>query len=155
MSNKPTARVVGTLPDGTILLEDPEALGAIAAVEAHNYHIHKKNCELTFSTQANRVQHFVSRIKERGDDPMNVVITLINVDDPHGGPLADILMPGINWQHFRDQGQVPYARGLAERQGIQNILGTIDSLAAKKLKNIQGIACVVVDWGVADVFPCC
>src|SRR6185436_4774477 len=56
------------------------------------------------------------------DDPTAVaVVVLLNVDDVHGGPIADMLMPGHNWQEIRDRGEVPFARGLAMRSGIQNL----------------------------------
>jgi hypothetical protein len=151
MSEEPTARIVGELPDGTVLMEDPAADGMIAAVETHNRIINKKNCGRTLIEQCDRVQHFVNRIKERGDDPRDVVITLIRVDDPHGGPLADALMPGMNWQLFRDRGEAPYARGLAGREFIQDALELFDPEAAKKLR-LMHIACVVIDHGVAEVF---
>lgn len=154
MSDEPTARIVGQTEDGTLIMDDPTAEGVIAAVESHNYRINKQNCELTFIEQKERVQHFVDRMHERGDDPQKVIITLINVDDPHGGPIADILMPGMDWQQFRDQGLTPYARGLAGRESIEEILEMFDSHAAKQSKTIGGIACVVIDHGVAAVFPC-
>jgi hypothetical protein len=152
MSDEPTARIVGELPDGTVLMEDPEAEGVIAAVEEHNRRVNKENCKRTLSAQYDRVRHFVTRIKERGDDPREVVITLINVDDPHGGPLADILMPGVDWQQFRDRGETPYARGLAGREGIEEALKLFDPEAAEKLRDVEDIACVVIDHGVAEVF---
>ena len=80
------------------------------------------------------------------------VIVLLSVDDVHGGPLADVLMPGFNWQEIRDRGEVPFARGLAMREGIQKALGTFDKEAAKKLRGMNDVAVVVVDHGVAEVF---
>lgn len=154
MSDERFAKVVGQTEDGTLIIEDPAAEGMIAAVEAHNYSIGKHNCKVTFDSQRERVDHFVSRIKERGDDPKDVLITLINADDPKGRPLADALMPDTDWNQFRSNGEIPFARGLAGREGIQEILYDIDEEAAKKLKHIDGIACVVIDSGVAETFSC-
>lgn len=77
---------------------------------------------------------------------------ILNVDDVHGGPLADALMPGHNWQEIRDCGEVPFARGLAMRDGIQNAISAFDEEAATKLKDMTDVAVVVVDRGVAEVF---
>jgi len=82
----------------------------------------------------------------------DAVITVINVDDVHGGPIADALMPGFNWQEIRDRGEVPFARGLAMREGVQGLLGTFDKEAADKLRNMTDVAVVVVDHGVAEIF---
>ena len=130
---------------GQLVLDDPDAVAVIHAVEKHN-------CRNTFELNADRVVHFKNRLAERGMTADQAVIVLLNVDDVHGGPLADVLMPGYNWQEIRDKGEVPFARGLAMRDGIQGALGTFDKEAAKKLKGMTDVAVVVVDHGVAEVF---
>ena len=131
--------------DGQLVLDDPVAVAVISAVEKHN-------CRNTLELNADRVEHFKRRLTERGMTPDQAVIVLLNVDDVHGGPLADALMPGHNWQEIRDKGEVPFARGLAMRDGIQEALGIFDKDAATKLKNMNDVAVVVVDHGVAEVF---
>jgi hypothetical protein len=138
------ARVV-ELPDGSLALDDPTAVAMITAVD-------KYNCKSVFDAQNDRVQHFVGRMKALGKSPQDVVIVLINADDVHGRHLADILMPGYNWQEYRDRGEVPFARGLAARDGIEEALAVIDQDAALKLKKQRGISVVVVDYGTAEVF---
>ncbi|MDD5463612.1 MAG: hypothetical protein PHP62_00505 [Candidatus Moranbacteria bacterium] len=135
--------------DGQMVLDDPEALAMIQAVNAHNG---KQNCRNTLAINAERVLHFKNRLTERNMSASDAVIVLLNVDDVHGGPLADALMPNYNWQEIRDQGEVPFARGLAMREGIQEILGGFDKEAAKKLLEMSEVAVVVVDHGVAEVF---
>lgn len=131
--------------DGQMVLDDPDALAVVQAVG-------KQNCKNTLEMNTDRVEHFKNRMMFRGMTPFEVVITLVNVDDIHGGPLADALMPDSNWQEIRDRGEVPFARGLAMRDGIQEILGTFDKEAATKLQNMTDLAVVVVDYGVAEVF---
>ena len=132
--------------DGQLVLDDPDARAIIGAVAKHN-------CKNTLEINADRVAHFKQRLAERGMTAKQAVIVLLNVDDVHGGPLADVLMPGYNWQEIRDNGEVPFARGLAMRDGIQKALGTFDKDAAKKLKGMAvDVAVVVVDNGVAEVF---
>ncbi|TSC69826.1 MAG: hypothetical protein G01um101470_953, partial [Parcubacteria group bacterium Gr01-1014_70] len=105
-----------------------------------------------FELNADRVAHFKRRLTERGMTADQAVIVLLNVDDVHGGPLADALMPGYNWQEIRDRGEIPFARGLAMREGIQRALGTFDKEAAEKLQGMTDVAVVIVDHGVAEVF---
>lgn len=135
--------------DGKLVLDDPDDdPDAVAVINAMGKH----NCKNTLELNADRVAHFKNRLAERGMTADQAVIVLLKVDDVHGGPLADVLMPGYNWQEIRDRGEVPFARGLAMREGIQEVLGTFDKEAAKKLRGMKDVAVVVVDHGVAEVF---
>ena len=131
--------------DGELVLDDPDAVAMIRAVGKHN-------CKNTLLLNQKRVEHFVQRIPERGLTGMDAVIVFVNVDDAQGGPIANGLMPGANWQEIRDRGEIPFARGLAVRQGIQASLALFDPEAAEKLAAIAGIAVVVIDYGVAEVW---
>lgn len=130
---------------GKLVLDDPEARAIINVVA-------KQNCRAVLEQNVDRIEHFKRRIIERNMTADQVVIILVNVDDVHGGPLADALMPGHNWQEIRDQGQIPIARGLAQRAGIQNAIAVFDKEAATKLQDTKEVAAVVVDQGVAEVF---
>ncbi|MDO8507394.1 MAG: hypothetical protein Q7S53_02405 [bacterium] len=92
-------------------------------------------------------------MKDRQLDASEYVIVVLNVDDPHGGPLADILMPGFDWQEIRDQGEIPFARGMVDRSWVEEALDKFDEEAAKKLHDMTEVAVVVVDHGVAEIFP--
>jgi hypothetical protein len=131
--------------DGKLLLTDPDAVAMARAVAKHN-------CRTLFDLNADRVSHFAARMKERGDDPKVILIVLINVDDIYGAPIADALMPGHDWQAYRDRGELPVARGLAGRNGIQGVLDEFDEEAGNKLRKMDGIAVVVVDHRVAEIF---
>ncbi len=131
--------------DGELVLHDPEAYAIIQAVGKHN-------CKNTLDMNAERVIHFKKRHAELGKTPDDMVIIILNVDDAHGAQLADVLMPGYDWQSVRDQGAVPFARGLAGRDGIMETIGTFDKDAASKLREMSEVAVVVVDHGVAEVF---
>lgn len=132
--------------NGQLVLDDPEAVAVIRVVG-------KENCRNTLKMNADRVAHFKHRLDERGMAAYEAVIVVISVDDVHGGPIAEALMPGINWQEFRDRGEIPFARGLAMRDDIREMLGTFDKEAAEKLRDMAVMAVVVVDHGVAEVFP--
>lgn len=133
--------------NGQSVIDDPVAVAMISAVGKHN-------CRNTMELNADRVEHFKQRLTERGLTPDQAVIMLINVDDVHGGPLADALMPGHDWQKIRDKGEIPFVRGLALRDGIQEALNVFDKDAAIKLQEMKmnTVAVVVIDHGVAEVF---
>lgn len=138
--------------DGKLVLDDPDALAVVQAVDRHNRNQAKAQCAKTLALNAQRVPHFVVRVAEKQLNIAEVVIVLINVDDVHGGPLADLLMPGHDWQSIRDQDQVPFARGLALRKGIQEALHLIDEEAALALQGMKNLPVVVIDYGVAQVY---
>ncbi|MFA6918921.1 MAG: hypothetical protein WC244_02270 [Patescibacteria group bacterium] len=132
--------------DGVLVLDDPVALAFIQAVC-------KNNCRATLKMNTERVEHFKCRVAELNKSPEEVVIVVVNVDDVHGGPLAEALMPGYNWQEIRDCGEIPFARGLAMREGIQGMLDILDQEGSgKKLREMAGVAVVVVDHGVTEVY---
>ena len=131
--------------NGQICLDDPEGLAVAKAVAKHN-------CKATLERQSDRVEHFRERARQRGDSDRDVVIVLANVDTPLGGWVAEALMPGYHWQQFRDRGEIPFARGLAGRDGMQDWLAGADSEAAEELEGHSGLAVVVVDHGTVRVF---
>ena len=141
--NKP---IVRTDDQGNTVLDDPTAMGMIDAVSRHN-------CRLVYEAQLDRVDHFVRRMEQRGDDPKDVVIVLVNVDDPNGRIVGDALMPGFDWQAIRDRGEIPFARGLAGRAGIQDMLAAFDLPGSIKLSEAttKHPVCVVVDHGFSEV----
>jgi hypothetical protein len=132
--------------DGQLVLDDPDALAMIAAVG-------KANCAETFKAQRERVDHFTGRAVARGLGPKDVVIVLLNVNDARGGQLADLLMPnaGPMWDEMRARGEVPFARGLASRDGTADFVRAYDPECAAKLERL-GVAVVVMDHGVIEVF---
>lgn len=144
MSDQPRATVREI--SGQLVLDDPDAVAVMRAVGKHN-------CRGTLEINADRVEHFKHRLAERGLSPTEAVIVLLNVDDPNGGQIAEALMPGHNWQEYRDRGEVPFARGLAMREGIEGTLDIFDKEAADKLREMMVAAVVVVDHGVAEIFP--
>lgn len=139
------AKVVYNAELGKHVLVDPTAYGAMQAISKHN-------CKRTVELQQDRVQYFRRRIEERGLGAQDVVILLINVDDAKGAVLADAAMPGHDWQAIRDQGQIPFARGLADREGVQEFVDLVDEDASAKLRELQGVALVVVDFDTVEVF---
>jgi len=131
--------------EGQLILEDPIAIGVINA-------INKTNCNNTYVLNLDRIVYFANRAAILEKTEKETVIVLINVDDKNGNVLANTLMPNYNWQQYRDIGQIPYARGLANRNLVQDYLSCMDEQAADKLAKMTELAVVVVDYGVAEVF---
>jgi len=156
MSDYP--RAVVREVNGQLVLDDPDALAMLQVIARHNEAIGKQNCQDTLALNAERVEHFKKRIIEKGLTTQDVVIVILNVDDRFGGPLAHHLMPGCEemWQSFRDQGQVPFARGLVTRDGVQDMLDFLQKETGddggEKLRRAKGVAVVVMDHGVREVF---
>ena len=145
MSDKSVPQAIVREMDGQLVLDDPAALAMIQAVGKHN-------CARTLEVNADRVAHFKKRVAELCLSTEDVVIVVLNVDDPNGELLADALMPGNNWQEIRDRGETPFARGIAKREGLQGALEILDKAAAEKLQNMKGLVVVVVDHCVAEIF---
>ena len=97
--------------DGQLALDDPDALAIIREVG-------RRNCQHTFEINADRVEHFKKRFRERNLSVDEFLIVILNVDDVNGSQIAKVLMPGYNWQEIRDRGEIPFARGLVSRELI-------------------------------------
>jgi hypothetical protein len=132
--------------DGQLVLVDPVAFEVLRAVKQYN-------CRHTLAIQLERVVHFTRRIRDLWKNPAEVTIVLLNVDDPWGKTMADILMPGHDWQQYRDRGEVPFARGLASREGMQGVLDEMSPKEGAKLREAGPVVTVIVmDHGVVEVF---
>lgn len=127
-----------------MVLHDPVAVALSVALA-------KQNCETTLSNNADRIPYFKERAKIRGLSSDQAVIVIVNVDDENGGIMAEALMPGYNWQVYRDQGEIPFARGLADRDYVTQCLSAFDHDAHEKLQATTELSVVVVDHGTAIV----
>jgi len=136
--------------DGKLVLDDPVSREVIAAVGRHNA---RQGCARTMEANRERVGHFVRRVTELGRSPSEVVIVVACVDDVNGRELANALMPYFDWQAIRDRGEVPFARGIAMRKGVEEFVSLIDTDAGLKLSLWDDLAVVVIDHGIAEVYP--
>jgi len=100
--------------DGTLVLVDPDASAMVEALG-------KAACKRLLAANAERLERFAERARRRD----NVCFVLLDVDDARGAALADKLMPGHDWQSYRDRGEAPVARGLAGLGGVVRYLEAI------------------------------
>ncbi len=140
-----TTRAIVREANGRLILDDPDAVALGNAVNKHN-------CKKTLELNGDRVLYFKRHMQAKGYSPHQTLIFVLNVNDRNGGPLAEALMPGMNWQQFRDRGEIPFARGLVSREAIQGLLNDVDKDAAEKLRAVNNHAVVVMDHGAIDVF---
>lgn len=49
------------------------------------------------------------------------IVICVDVDDATWRTMVDFLMPGADWQQYRDQGLKPVARGVVNRESIEAI----------------------------------
>lgn len=152
MSNEVQARIVN-LPDGTWALHDPAAYAVFQVVESMNRQKQQEAFLNFCDLNRDRVPHFLGRIQARGMSPDEVVIVLLEVDDVHGGPLAEALMPGHNWQPYRDRGEMAVARGLAVREGVLDYVNVYaPDLVATAKRNQTDTLVIVMAHGVTNIF---
>lgn len=137
MSNEQPMATVERLDDGTLLLNDPVAVSIWQALSAPDLLRVYESCK-------DRVDHFVQRMKDLNYPPELKVIVLLSVDDSVGGMITEALMPGANWQEYRDRGEEPYARGMATREPIRKILEVVYPDVAQVLARNHDKTCVVV-----------
>ncbi len=133
--------------DGVLVGQDLDALSAdeLQAIQS---------CASFLLINANHILRFTNRVTELGRSGLDTVITLIDVDEPSGkgGLVAELLMPGHNWQQYRDRGEVPIARGLASKDGFPEILTELGyANAARHLSGTDELSVVVLHAGTAQV----
>lgn len=67
--------------------------------------------EELFQLNKERLEHMAFRAIKKGLSPTDFVAVCIDVDDLSWTEVVDALMPGHNWQEYRDRGEKPVARG--------------------------------------------
>ena len=109
-----------------------------------------------FDDSAERLADIAYRaIHELGKDPSEIVTVAIHVDDPEWTFVADALMPGYDWQQFRDRGEKPVARGTVMGDGMCAMLSElVPSLADAIAKGPPDghLFAFVLDGGGASVY---
>lgn len=71
-----------------------------------------------------RLAQLAYRALRRGVSPDDLFIVCIDVDDESWRDLVEELMPGHDWQEYRDRGETPVARG-SVTSGIREYLSEV------------------------------
>ena len=98
----------------------------------------------------------IKRLKEaavaNGRTGADSAIVLIHVDDRRGHLLADFLMPGHDWQQYRDAGAEPIARGPTDKDLLVAFLSETGlGTAATELQSSDELMTVVLHSDMALV----
>lgn len=112
----------------------------------------EEKCKDLFVNSSEEIKRFKERIGKLGRTSADTVIVIINVDDENYGGLGELLMPGHNWQQYRDKGLIPYAKGLVTRECIQSFLDATNERASDALSNMAGVVVAVFDCGIVALF---
>jgi hypothetical protein len=132
-------------PDGPII-PDPDKI-------PDSEHLERTQAAMDFfKANSGRMKHFKQRVEELGRTGRDTVITLIDVNDPVGEILAEVLMPGHDWQQYRDAGKIPIAQGLAAKSAMPDFLQSFGyETAAEELAMADDLKVIVLSAGAALV----
>ena len=101
-----------------------------------------------------RLQHFVYRaLNVRGKRNDEEVVVCIKVDS-RWRYLVDMLMPGADWQQYRNQGQELVARGCASFGTCKHLAEKLPDVASVLMEVPEAgkMKCVVLDDGGCTVY---
>lgn len=111
--------------NGDFVLYDDAALGAYQAISNVNKKRAFFNSKNAIYELSSFVKEKIATIQERGTVDSQCIV-LIDVDDNMGSQLADVLMPGYDWDQYRVQNQRPVARGIVSMAFIEEIMRTLE-----------------------------
>lgn len=113
----------------------------------------KYNCRDTAKAHFPLIQKYVGKMQQQGLKAKSAGILIANVNYPVGKKLADMFMPGYDWQKIRNRGEVPYACSVVLREGFTENLSMFDVEAGEKLRTMEDIPVIVFDHDTVEVFP--
>ena len=93
----------------------------------------EKQRDIFFQHSRKRLTQIAYRALQQGHNSQDMVLTFIDVDDPTWTTIVDALMPGHNWQEYRDRGEKPMARGSAYADGIIDVISELAPEVAAEL----------------------
>jgi hypothetical protein len=82
-------------------------------------------CHNALIENIERVEHFKGRMREKGLTSKDAVIVIINGNDGFGEALASTVMPEGWDKEYREQGAIPYARGIMYREALGALIGEV------------------------------
>lgn len=101
-----------------------------------------------------RLQHFAYRaLNVRGKRNDEEVVVCIKVDS-RWHYLVDRLMPGADWQQYRDLGQEPVARGCASFGTCEHLAEVLPDIATvlMEVPEVGKMKCIALDDGGCTIY---
>ena len=107
-----------------------------------------------FDLNEMRLAVLAGRALDRGLKADQFAVICIDVDDPTWTDEADILMPGHDWQQYRDRGEKPVARGSVLKDFCNYIGKVVPAIADVLLKNVSEdcVQVIVLGGGGASIY---
>lgn len=109
-------------------------------------------CHRLYIDNEERVAGFEEKLKLKKANHKEHAVVLLCADDPNGKDLADVMMPGFDWDAVRAAGHVPVARALVKREGMQVMIDAFDPNMGALLREASGLAVIVVDQGLVEIY---
>jgi len=104
----------------------------------------------------NRVQleRIAFHAVQKGIGNNDFVVVAIDVDDRSWKPMVDYLMPGKDWDQYRNKGEKPVVRGYVDSDITSYIGQVVPDIASEFCKEVPcGLCrCVVMGDGGASVY---
>lgn len=101
-----------------------------------------------------RMRELAARARAKEADPayegQRFVVVCIDVDDSGWRRLVDHLMPGADWQQYRDRGERPVARGVVPRDFIAKVIADLYPAAGRLRDDVTNVV-VFASGGIAIV----
>lgn len=112
----------------------------------------KYNCRQVYLDAWKEVAAQAARLPRLGRSAADSLVVVANAADLNGGRVAMAMLSDDQKRDAFRRGVNPYCVCLAERTGADRVLREFDALAADKLRATPGLCCVVIDYGVAEIF---
>jgi hypothetical protein len=106
-----------------------------------------------FALNRRSLARFRDRIVQKGTAEEEFIVC-INMNDPEWSLLGETLMPGHDWQSYRERGEIPVARGIVKAEGIAELLSEVVPVIAPVMKRNRNdmIRVFILSNGGASAF---
>ncbi|MFA4999618.1 MAG: hypothetical protein WC519_02755 [Parcubacteria group bacterium] len=122
----------------------------ISSITAFSDMVKKRRCRRILSRLTEEVKNFKHFIVARNESAKDTVIALLNTTDINGWTLQRIT--GRFWSKYKFPEGIFVLKSVS-RMDMQRALVSFDKEAAASLRGSIGFVVVVVNYGVAGVFP--
>jgi hypothetical protein len=112
----------------------------------------QRKCRVVFAVNAPYIAHLKAEMGRMAMTTREWFIIIVNADDRVGQLLIGFLPSGLDRQEVPGRGQMSFARAIAKKESFQDMIATLNKEAAAKLQTISGMAVVIMNEEVIEVF---